>query len=81
MKRGLRGDSQDGAPGGDTNDDDSGAAEATFRAGPRERDAASEVCCTVKRTRAGRTEPHQGSGVHSPAWRARPVREVGKMDE
>ena len=52
-----------------------------FPAGPRERDAASEVCCTVKRTRAGRTEPHQGSGVHSPACRARPVREVGKIDE
>lgn len=29
---------------------------------------------------AGRTEPHQGSGVCSPAWRRRPAREVGKLD-
>lgn len=50
-------------------------------AGCRERGAASDMGCTVKRTRAGRTEPHQGSGVWSPAWRRRPVREVGKMDE
>lgn len=80
-KREPRGDSRDGALGGDTDGDGSGATEATFRRECRERGASSDMCCTLKRTRAGRTEPHQGSGVQSPAWRGRPVREVGKMDE
>jgi len=81
MKRELRGDSQDSALCGDTYGDGSGATGATSRRGCRERDATSEMCCTLKMTRADRTEPHQGSGVRSPARRRRPVREVGKMDE
>jgi len=68
-KRGPRGGSRDGALGGDTGGDGSGATEWAFRHGCRERDASSDTGCTLKRTRAGRTEPHQGSGVRSPAWR------------
>lgn len=75
-----RGDSRRGALGGDSDGDGSGATEATFRRGRQERGAASDACCTLKKTRAGRTEPHQGSGVRSPARRRTPAREVGKMD-
>jgi len=80
-KSGPRGGSRDCVLGGDTDGDGSGAMEATFRRGCQESDAEIDMSCTLKRMYTGRTEPHQGSGVSSPARRGMLVREVGKMDE
>lgn len=80
-KRDPRGGSRGGALRGDTGGDGSGASGGPSRRGRPERRAATDARCTLKRTRASRTEPHQGSGVSSPARGAPPVREVGKLDE
>jgi len=81
IKRERCGDSPDDGLGGDTDSEGSGATEGTFVRGCRECDAMKDMCCWMKRTFIGRTEPHQGSGVRSPACRGMLVREVGKMDE
>jgi len=41
----------------------------------------TDIARQFKKTRSIRTEPHQGSWVNSPIYKARQVREIGKMDE
>lgn len=41
----------------------------------------TDMAGQIKRKACIRTEPHQGSWVNSPIYKARQVREIGKIDE